>query len=181
MKKEKTFWASLIELIGGILFVVLGIIAFSNPGASLLAFVILYGVGAIVLGIGSIVRFIVLEKRTGFASASPLLLGILDIAAGIIILFNQPLGVLVLVWLFPLWLVLHSLLGLFSASLTRVYGKGYYWTNIIVNILTIIAGIMLAAQPISSALTLSVLFATGLTVLGIQSIVSAIRCFLQKK
>ena len=179
-QKNKSIWAGILELLAGVLFVWLAFMALANPAGSLFSLVIVYGIGAIILGIGSIIRFILLEKRTGFASAAPLLLGIIDIIAGLLLLFNQVTGTLVLVWMFPIWLLVTGLMGLATGGLNRVYGKGYYWLNIVVNLLLIVASIFLFADPLSSALTLSFSFAMGMMFFGIKSIVAAISLFLRR-
>lgn len=170
MKNQKALgWG---ELIVGILFIVLGIYTFINPYTVLKGSTIVYGIFSLVTGIMDIVYYVKLEQRTGFAPVLSLVGGIISIIAGLLILFNLMAGTWVLIILFPIWFITHCIARLTHLSFIRMFvGSIYYYFTLIVNILGIILGFMMIANPFFSLLSASYTIGIYLLVLGIDSVV----------
>ncbi|MGI6664885.1 MAG: HdeD family acid-resistance protein [Christensenellaceae bacterium] len=172
MKKRSGFgWG---EFILGIIFIILGVYTIVNPSIALTTAVVAYGIVAVASGIVDIWLFIRLERRGGFAPGVMLVMGILDIIAGIILLFNVNIGVLAFSIAIPIWFIAHCIARLVNISAFRpLCSSGQYALVIILNILGIILGVMMFLNPITSMFSVGYLASIYLFVMGISSIVGA--------
>jgi uncharacterized membrane protein HdeD (DUF308 family) len=142
-------------IVRGILALAVGIMALAWPGVTVLALVILFAVYAFI-GAG-------LEATRAFSSrtAGPvfghLLLGLVDLAAGVVALAWPGPTALVLVLIVGSWAVVAGLLEIFAA-----FGAGEPAGTralfILGGLVTIAFGVVLFAHPGVGALTLAVLF-----------------------
>lgn len=165
-------WGSLLL---GILFVITSLLSFQDPAGNLIAIVLVFAVFAILKGIFEIFVRNRLKQLIGVKSYAPIILGIIDIAVGVYLLFNLGVGVSVLPFVFAIWFILDSFINLFTLDLARSFSNGYYWFSLIVNILGILLGFVLLFDPLSSALTLSFLVGFYFMLFGITHIVYAFR------
>lgn len=163
--KEETHKFSWGHLLIGILFILCSLLAFYSPAANLEAFAIVFAVLAILEGIW-------LLFSTQF-SGLRIVIGILDILVGIFMLFNINYTILALPYVFAIWFVADSIFRLATIGYTRIFGKGYFWFSLILNILGLIVGIMLLFQPLTAILTFSFLVGFYLMMFGIQNIMMA--------
>jgi uncharacterized membrane protein HdeD (DUF308 family) len=171
MYEEKRFdWSSLIL---GIIFVVVSLMAFQNPGSSLKALVIYLAITAIINGLTSIFIRNRVKQFTGFKATALLTLGILEVILGIVLMFNLYVGVMALAYVFALWFVIDSIRNLVTLNEVRLVSTAYYWFSLILNIIGIFIGISLFFDPIVSMLTLSFLVGFYLMLTGIFYIVQA--------
>lgn len=172
MKSKSSFgW---VELLLGLVFSALAIYAFLNPDIAVVAFVYVFGIGAIISGIADAVYYYRLDKRTGFAPSSLILSCVLNIIVGIILLFFSNASVWAMGILFPIWLFIHCVSRLMNLDAVRVFGgRAAFWLSLIANILGIIVSILLLFRPLISTLMLGYFFAAALLALGISSIVTA--------
>ena len=116
MKRHSGFgW---LELVIGILLIGLGILTFAKPELVLTSLVFLYGISAVVMGIGDIILYIQMERYTGFGPMLSLVSGILSVMAGVMLVVYPRTGVLVLTVLFPIWFIAHCISRL--AHLNRI-------------------------------------------------------------
>lgn len=160
-----------IELILGILLIILGIYSAGQPIGTLLGFVIVYAIVALITGIADIVVFIRLRSRAGASSWVTLVTGIISIICGILLLVNPNAGAWALSFLFPIWFIVHCINRLANLGYIReTAGNGMYWFTLIVNVISIILGIMLIFMPGAAALTLSFLISFYLILAGVSSI-----------
>ncbi len=102
-----------------------------------------------------------------------MILGIFDLLIGVFLLFNTNAGLLALPYIFAIWFIVDSIMGLVGADIYKVNGSSYYWFILIVNIIGIIVGIMLLFNPIVSAFTLAFLVGFYLMMIGISLIAYA--------
>ena len=72
-----------------------------------MALVIVYGILALLMGIGDIVMYIRASRFTGFAPMLSLVSGILSVMSGIMLITYPDAGALILGVLFPLWFITH--------------------------------------------------------------------------
>lgn len=179
MRSRKSFgW---LELLLGALLVVGGALTLRNPGAAMTTFVIVYAIAAIVGGIVDIVFYVRLERRTGFGPVFSIISGILSIAVGIMLLFNIGAGAVALSILFPIWFIVHCIARLANLNYVKsVFGNGYFWLSLIVNILGLVVGFILLFNLGLSAATLVMFIAYYLLLLGIGAIISGIAFLVSK-
>ena len=124
-------WMGWMELIVGILLLAGGIYTLMRPGNSLVGISFLYGCLAVFTGALDILFYVNMERRTGFSPVLALVTGILDIIAGVILLFQPAVGAWVLVWVFPIWFIAHCISQLAHLSVIRmISGSAYYYFSL---------------------------------------------------
>jgi uncharacterized membrane protein HdeD (DUF308 family) len=139
----------------GILAVIIGIIALAWPSVTVLALVILFAIYAFIASGMQAVR--------GFTSrkAGPvighLLLGLVDLAAGVIALAWPGPTALVLVLIVGVWAVIAGLVE-FSAAFASGEPAGTRAMYILGGLATVAFGVVLSARPGIGAVTLALLF-----------------------
>jgi uncharacterized membrane protein HdeD (DUF308 family) len=157
----------------GALAVLFGVVAFVWPGVTFEALVLLFGVYAFIDG--------VLMLGFGLLAAAdnqqwwPLVLsGILGIGLGILT-FVQPAGVtLGLVYVVAFWAIFTGLLEIVAAiRLRQVISTE--WLVALSGALSVLFGILVAAQPGAGALTLVYLFGLYAALAGVSQIIFGFR------
>ena len=171
MNEERRFnWGYLII---GILLV--SFMSLVNPESNLLAIVMYFGVGAIIKGCFELFNRRKINMVTGEQSNLPILIGILDIIIGVLLLFNIGASLAMLPYFFAAWFLIDSINDLFFAKVFKGVSNEMYWFTIIANVLGIILAVMLLFDPITSALTLSLLIGAYFMITGVTYIVAAFR------
>lgn len=161
-------------LILGILFILISLLSFNNPGGSLSAIVILFAILAIINGIFSIVVRNQIKNMIGMRATAFLVLGIIELLLGVVLLFNLSGGIIALSYVFAFWFIADSIRNLFFLDHARTFGNGHYWFTLIINIIGLVLGIMLFIDPIVSALTISFLVGFHFMLTGIFYIVNSL-------
>ena len=155
----------------GILAVVVGIIALAWPSVTVLALVILFAVYAFMAS--------AMEAARGFTSRSAgpvighLLLGLVDLAAGLVALAWPGPTALVLVLVVGVWAVIAGLVEFFAALRLRRASRdqgGVHPGGLV----TIAFGVVLCARPGIGAVTLALLFGLFNLIYGISMLVHGI-------
>jgi uncharacterized membrane protein HdeD (DUF308 family) len=157
----------------GALAVIFGVIAFVWPGVTFEALVLLFGAYALVDG--------VLMVLFGLMAASyhqqwlPLVIGgVIGVGLGIIT-FVQPATVaLALVYVVAFWAIFTGLLEIVAAIRLRDVISAE-WLVVISGALSIVFGILVAAQPTAGALTIAYLFGFYALLAGISQLVLGFR------
>ncbi|MFV0529561.1 MAG: HdeD family acid-resistance protein [Lachnospiraceae bacterium] len=163
-----------IELIEGIIFIIISILAFANPTGILGTMVFVFSIAMVIRGISVISRYVLIRRELGYSSVIHLIAGIFDIGLGILLVFNINVGVVALAVLFPIWFITDCIMNLVYLELWNSENKGWYWLTIILNILGIMAGALLLFNPLSSAATLAYIVAIYMLLIGIQCIILSI-------
>jgi uncharacterized membrane protein HdeD (DUF308 family) len=162
----KSTSTSLILL--GVLAIIVGIVALAWPGVTIYALVILFAVYAFI-GAG-------LQAMRAFSSRSAgpvfghLLLGLVDLAAGVIALVWQGPTALVLVLIIGIWAVIGGFVELFAAFQSGE-AAGTRALFILGGLVSIAFGVVLFARPGVGAVTLALLFGLFSIVYGVSQIV----------
>ena len=174
---ERTPWYRLVnwwELIAGIVMIALGIASLARPSLAVTGLVYAYGAAGVIVGVADILRYIRVERYTGFGPMVSLVAGVLSVMAGVVILVNPRVGMAVFSLLFALWFITHCVSRLASLSLVRlVAGRGSYYAALVLNIIGLVLGALLVVLPATSLLVLGYLAAVYLIVLGMESLVMA--------
>jgi uncharacterized membrane protein HdeD (DUF308 family) len=155
----------------GILAVAVGIVALAWPGITVLALVILFAVYAfIAAGLEAMRAF-------GAAKAGPvtghLLLGLADLAAGVIALTWPGPTALVLVLIVASWAVVGGVLEI-GAAFRAGEPAGTRTLFVLGGIVSVAFGVSLFARPGMGAITLALLFGLFNLVYGARTIVQGI-------
>ena len=162
------------ELIAGIVMIALGIASLARPSLAVTGLVYAYGAAGVIVGVADILRYIRVERYTGFGPMVSLVAGVLSVMAGVVILVNPRVGMAVFSLLFALWFITHCVSRLASLSWLRfVAGRGAYYAALALNILGLVLGAVLVVLPTASLLALGYLAAGYLIVLGAESLVMA--------
>lgn len=174
---ERTPWYRRVnwwELIAGIVMIALGIVSLARPSLAVTGLVYAYGAAGVIVGVTDILRYIRVERYTGFGPMVSLIAGVLSVMAGVVILVNPRVGMAVFSLLFALWFITHCVSRLASLSWLRfVAGRGAYYAALVLNLIGLVLGVLLVVLPAASVLTLGYLTAVYLIVLGAESLVMA--------
>nr|WP_294530722.1 DUF308 domain-containing protein [uncultured Blautia sp.] len=100
-----------LEFIEGLLLILLGIFTCVRPGSILEGFVVLYGLLAVVTGIGDIVFYVKMERHMGFGPSISLIAGLLSVMAGFMLLVHPDAGKWIIALLVPIWFIAHCITG----------------------------------------------------------------------
>jgi len=165
----KYWWVLLVR---GILLVVLGILMFAWPQATLLVFVVLFAAYLFVDGIMNIYEGFS-ERKAGRPSGWSFFSGALAIAFGIAVL-AWPRGVAtVFVYIIAFWAILAAITGIAAGfRLRKTPGSGWGWF-MAWGILAGLFGIMLLVNPGTGILSLLWLVAIWAIISGIVFIVAS--------
>jgi uncharacterized membrane protein HdeD (DUF308 family) len=121
-RKVESAWAW--WLVGGVVSLVAGIVAFVWPGITALAAVFVIGIWAIMGGILEIAGAVRLRKLNASSHWVMLLIaGVLELLFGIVLVFFPVSGILSIVWLVGVFAVLFGVLFVVSAFQVRSAAK----------------------------------------------------------
>ena len=158
-------------IVRGVLAFIIGILALAWPKITVFALVVLFAVFAFTSA--------GLQGMRAFSSAKAgpvfghLLLGLIDIAAGIVALVWPGITALVLVLLVGAWAIAGGLVEFFSAFRRGETG-GQRALLLLGGALTVFFGVILVSHPVIGALTLGLLFGLLLLIIGAWQIVAGI-------
>jgi len=164
------WWLILARGVAGILFAVL---AFIWPGITLTALVYLFGAYAIVDGV--LALWLGTVASTAQRPWWPFLVaGIAGIGAGVLAFLSPEATALAIVYLIAAWAIVTGLAEIVAAVELRKVIDGE-WALGLAGILSVVFGILVAAQPGAGALALIWIIATYALLFGIVLVVLAFR------
>ena len=166
----KSTSTSLILL--GILAVIVGIIAIAWPGVTILALVILFAIYAfIAAGLQAARAF---SSRTAGPVFGHLLLGLIDLAAGVVALVWPEPTAYVLVIVVAAWALVGGLAEIFAG-----FGSGETAGTramfILAGLVSVVFGVLLFARPGVGAVTLALLFGLYSLIYGFSQITAGVQ------
>jgi uncharacterized membrane protein HdeD (DUF308 family) len=158
-------------IVRGILAVIVGIIALAWPGVTVLALVILFAVYAFMAaGLQAARAF---SSRNAGPVLGHLLLGLVDLAAGVIALAWPGPTALVLVLIVGVWAIVAGLVEI-AAAFGHGEAAGTRALFILGGLITVAFGVVLCARPGIGAVTLALLFGLFSLIAGIWMLVQGI-------
>ena len=169
-EKKSVDWISLIT---GICFIIVSFIAFKNPYASLASLVIYFGIIEIVKGVGGVFIYKKIKDFTRLNIKSFFWISIIDIILGLILIFNIESAVSIIPYVFSIWFIIDSINDISFGRYLRFVPGGLYHLNIIINIITLILGIMMLYNPLRASFTVVFLIGMYLTISGVKYIAYA--------
>ncbi len=142
-------------ILRGLLAVAIGVVALAWPGATVFALVIVFAVYAVMgAGLQAMQAF---SSRTAGPVVGHLLLGLVDIAAGVLALAWPVPTALVLVVLVASWAVVTGTLEVFAAF-QRYQEAGTRALYVFGGLVSMAFGVVLFARPEMGAISLALLF-----------------------
>jgi uncharacterized membrane protein HdeD (DUF308 family) len=158
-------------ILRGVLAVIVGVVAIAWPSVTVLALVILFAVYAFMdAGLQFVRAF---SGRTAGPVIGHLLLGLLDLAAGIVALVWPSPTALVLVIVVAVWAFIAGFLELFAAFQSGETA-GTRALYIVGGLVSVAFGVVLASRPDIGAVTLALLFGLYSLIFGVSQIMLGI-------
>src|SRR5258705_292769 len=166
----KCWWLLLLRGIAAILF---GVLAFVWPGLTLVTLVLLYGAFALVDGVVSLIA-----AFTGSPKPAPtwwlIVVGLLGIAAGIVIFVWPGMSALLLILFAGAWALVHGIFEIIGAIQLRKEIDNE-WMLILGGALSVLFGLIVLIAPGAGALGLIWAIAAYSIVFGILFVALALR------
>lgn len=145
----RSWWLFLLRGIAAIIF---GILALVNPGTTITALVIVFGIYAVVDGIMTIIAAFQM-RETVDQWWVVLLEGIAGIAVGIIVLVYPQITAQVFLYLIAFWAIFTGIMEIIAAiRLSKEIGN--QWSLVLAGILSVVLGVLLLVYPSSGAVGL---------------------------
>jgi uncharacterized membrane protein HdeD (DUF308 family) len=155
-------WWSLV--IRGIIGVLVGIIAFTWPGVTFGALILLFAAYALIDGVVNIAgaaRAAGAHERWG----ALLFEGIIGILAGVVTVFWPAITAFALVFVIAIWAIITGIAEIAAAVRLRKHISGE-WLLGLAGVLSILFGVFIAARPLAGALVLALWFGAYAFIFG---------------
>jgi uncharacterized membrane protein HdeD (DUF308 family) len=162
-----------VLLVRGVFGVLIGILAFSRPGLTVLSIVLAWAVFAEADGIAALVLALTgyHPPRSRWALT---IAGLVGIAAGLITLASPGIGVVVLLWIVAAWAIGRGVFQIIAALELRRIIEGE-WLMIVSGLLSIVFGCVMIAQPIFGIHTLASLVGLYASAVGVLELALSFR------
>lgn len=154
--------------IAGVISILFGLAALFWPGLTLLVLVWLFGVYALAYGFVELVNVFraVGERRTWWTH---LLIGLISIAAGIVVFAWPGITSLVLLFTIAFWAIAVGIAEVFAGLFQAQFGL------LIVGVISILFGFVLLANPVAGALAFVFVIGVFAIVRGVLLLIAAVR------
>lgn len=170
MVLARNWWALALR---GVLAIVFGVLAFANPGITLAALVLLFGVYALVDGVFAIIAGLRAARR--HERWWPLALeGLASIAAGIVTLLIPAAAAFALLILVSAWSILTGAFRIGAAIRLRTEIEGE-WLLIVSGLISVAFGLVIVIFPGAGLVTLVWLVGFYAVIFGILLVALALR------
>lgn len=136
---------------------------------------IYFGIIAIVKGVGGVLIYKKIKDFTRLNIKLFFWISIIDIILGLILVFNVESAVLIIPYVFSIWFIIDSINDISFGRYLRFVPGGLYHLNIIINIITLILGIMMLYNPLRASFTVVFLIGMYLTISGVKYIAYAFK------
>ncbi len=179
MKKSTT----ILWFIASILMIAAGIVCFALPVDTTMT-VFAYIIGALVLVMG-IVELAAFFTSAGIVGGGAFLAdGVITTLLGIVFLANEGIVSSALPFIFAMWFIVEGISELTLAIQAGRLKVPYWWTLLILSILEIVFGFLAFFDPITGAISMTVLvgvflFVHGLSMLGDWVVVLRVKKFFK--
>jgi uncharacterized membrane protein HdeD (DUF308 family) len=137
----------------GVIGIVFGIVAMVWPIASVVTLVVLWGIFALVDGVGSIVA--AFRAEGGGAKTLLVVIGVISILAGLYAVIHPGTALVALTWAIGLWLVIRAVYDLYAAF-AFTEGGSARWLRVLGAVLLGVAGFIIVTHPGTAALAFTV-------------------------
>lgn len=162
------------NLLISILFLIIGILLFSNPGGVVKFITYIIGILFIIMGIGKTVSYYRMSKKMNINNTSDLVLGIVAITLGIVVIFCSSAIEFVIRLVMGGWILYSGIVKLVYAINLRDSKVNSWLYVLIVSILMIICGLYVIIKS-------NLVFSTIGLVLIIYSIIEIVQYIILPK
>jgi len=170
-ERSRIKWSSLVI---GVIFLIIGVFILSFPEENLFAITWLIGLLFIINGFLEIFVRRVMKKTDKNASTIVLVLGVINIILGLLILFNIVTSTTFIVYLFAIWFIINALFNMFTVTPLEKSNKGFHIVSVILNIITVVFGIILLFNPLMAAILVAIFMSAVFFIIGITYIIRAL-------
>lgn len=161
------------ELITGVLSLVTAYVVIAMPKVSLTALTVIFGFLAILSGLTTLSGVNKLRDFVGNWANAAFVFAIIDLLIGLFFIIKPMSGVVVLGYVVAFWFIIDSVERLMVVGHLRDFGTGYFVTSIILDILSLLLGILLLINPVIALMSVTWLISFYLIIFGINAIVLA--------
>jgi uncharacterized membrane protein HdeD (DUF308 family) len=162
----KKWWVLLLR---GILLIIIGLLAFVSP----LVWVTFVGIYILIDGVTMLMSGFS-DQPAGQSRWPLLILGVLGLLAGLLILWNPALGAITLTTVIAAWAIIGGILTIIAAIRVREEIENEWWL-VLSGILAVLFGILVFTNVLAGILTIAWTFGVFAVIVGILSIVLALR------
>lgn len=163
----KYWW---LALIGGILSIIVGIVALVYPGPTLLAIGIIFGAYLVLWGVMQLFGGAGDHAAPTAVKVIRIIVGILGVLVGVVLLVRPDQSVLTIAFVLAFWFLF---IGILQLSQGFAHSEGRVW-NILWGIIGVIAGAIILAQPEIGLVTLVFIVGFGFILQGLMEIPMAL-------
>ncbi len=136
----------------GVLAIVFGLIAMFWPVGTALTLALLWGIWALVDGVGSLWQAFRPESK-GQGRAWLVVMGVIAILAGLIAIFHPGVAVAALTWILGIWLIVRGVIELFGAFASTISVPR--WLLVVGGLLSLGLGVLFVANPETGAVAIA--------------------------
>jgi uncharacterized membrane protein HdeD (DUF308 family) len=166
----RNWWVFLVR---GLVAIAFGLVALMWPGATLVAFILFYGVFALIDGVFAVVAAI--RGKSGAGARWWLAtVGVLGIVAGLVTFFWPGITALALLVVIGTWALVYGVFEIVGAIRLRKEIDNEWWL-LIHGVLAVLFGIMVLVRPGAGALALVWLIASFALLSGVLLVAFAFR------
>jgi uncharacterized membrane protein HdeD (DUF308 family) len=156
-----------LAVVMGVASIILGVLAILYPGATIVTVAIFFAAWLFVSGFYEVITSFTTDGDTG-SRVLHAIIGVLSVIVGFALLRSPFQSVEVVIFVLGIFWLVQGVMTFIAAFSVK---QGRNW-GIFVGILGILAGIIILAYPISSAVTLALIGGIWLVILGIVQIVA---------
>ncbi|TFZ40337.1 hypothetical protein E4100_04480 [Soehngenia longivitae] len=165
---------NILYILGGLIMIVASIAAFVNPLATVTTLAMIIGAVSLVRGIMLIISYWNIKEEFNFKAKFMLFFGILLTLFGILLLFKTEFAINIMTYAVAVWFIVEAIQNFFSIGDYKKFSSAIYTTNIVINILLLLFGILLLLNPLITWITVSVLIGLILLVAGLNYLIYGI-------
>lgn len=139
-------------MLRGVIGVIFGVVAIAWPISTAIALAFLWGVWALVDGVGLLVQAFQPEGESGRVWLA--VMGVIALLAAFFAIFSPAVTAVTLTWILGIWLVVRGVfeaVGAFSSTRTAPR-----WYLLVSAVLSVVLGVLFAANPGASAVAIAV-------------------------
>lgn len=176
MERTATYWW--VELLKGLLFLALGVIALCFPDFIFTGLVVFFGVVIVAIGAVNIALYIRARSKGDKGSPASLIMGALSALTGLVIIVNPAIGQGFFNIIFPLWFISYCLIRIISfESIRKAKGKGFSLVVLCLNILGVFIGVITLFSPTLFVMSMGILISINFFILAADSFMEALGNF----
>ncbi|WP_203649627.1 HdeD family acid-resistance protein [Secundilactobacillus yichangensis] len=161
------------ELITGVLSLVAAYAVICMPRVSLTALALIFGFLAILSGLTTLSGLDKLRDFVGNWANAALVFAVIDLLIGLFFIIKPSSGIVVLGYVVAFWFIIDSVERLMVVGHLRDFGTGYFVTSIVLDVLSLLLGILLLINPVIAMMSVTWLIGFYLIIFGINAIVLA--------